>query len=150
MDNQSKAEAALNTHLQANMSTLPLVFPNFPYTPSVTGAFIRIAHRPGNKRQATLGSTGRNRIEGTLVLYVSYPVSNEHLGTYSANATAGQLIALFERGTRLTYGGGDDGEGAVLVTCSKTQRTGALESESRYTPVIEVSWYAYVHNDTEA
>lgn len=148
MDNQSKAEVALNTALQSGMTTIPLVFPNFPYDPSVTDAFIRVAHRPGYKRQASLGKTGLNLIEGIMVLYVSYPVSNEHVGTHSANTTAGQLIALFGRGSTFTYGGDDDDDEVVMVTCNRSQRTGALESESRYTPMVEVSWYAYVSNET--
>lgn len=140
-DNQMKAEFALNTQIQTQITTIPLALPNIPYTPSVTGEFIRVSHRPGIKRQATLGSTGLNRISGTMILYVSYPVNNENLGTYNANLTAGQLIALYERGKKLVYDG-------VTVTCERAQRTGALEGETRYTPIVEVAWYAYVPNET--
>ena len=34
------------------------------------------------------------------------------------------------------------------VTCERAQRTGALEGETRYTPIVEVAWYAYVPNET--
>jgi len=141
IDSQTKAEFALNTELQTKVTDIPLVFPNMPYTPSVTGEFIRVSHIPGQKRQATLGSTGRNRISGVLTLYVSYPVSNENIGTYKVNDTAGRLISYFSRGTKLTYDG-------VVVTCERAQRTGSFGDESRYTAMVEISWYAYTAKDT--
>jgi len=57
------------------------------------------------------------------------------------NATAGRLIALYERGTYVIT---DD----FTVIVERSQRTGAIETASRYTLVVEISWYAYVEKDT--
>lgn len=141
IDSQTKAEYALNTHLQTYITEIPLVFPNTPYNPSVTNEFIRVSHIPGGKRQATLGSTGLNRISGMFVLYVSYPITAENIGTYNANQVAGQLVALYERGTKLTYDG-------VVVTCERAQRTGSFGDDTRYTTTVEISWYAYTDKET--
>lgn len=141
IDAQTKAEIALNMELQTKVTDISLVLPNIPYNPSVTGEFIRVSHVPGPKRQATLGSTGLDRISGVFTLYVSYPVSNENVGTYKVNDTAGRLIAQFTRGTKLTYDG-------VVVTCERAQRTGSFGDETRYTTIVEISWYAYTAKDT--
>ena len=142
MDAQTKAEIALDTYLQEEITTIDLVFENMAYTPSVEAPYIRVVHRPNIKVQASLGTEGLNRISGTLFLYVSYPVG-KYVGTYDARDTAGQLVALFERGTWLTY---DD----VTVITERSQRTGAIPGDTRYIPVVEVMWYAYVDKDTSS
>ena len=140
IDPQGKAEAALDAYLQTNVTDIDLTFANIPYTASVERPYIHVVHRPGVKIQASLGSDGLNRIVGVMFLYASYPVG-QYVGTYAASATAGRLIALFERGTYVSATG-------FTVITERAQRTGAIETASRYTPVVEVSWYAYVQKDT--
>ena len=140
VDTQGKAESMLDAYLQTNVTDIDLTFANMPYSASVELPYIRVVHRPGLKVQASLGTDGLNRISGVMFLYASYPVGR-FIGTYDANATAGRLIALYERGTDFT----DDG---LTVTVERSQRTGAIETASRYSLVVEVSWYAYVEKDT--
>lgn len=141
-DTQSIAESALDAYLQTNVTNIDLTFANMPYTASVERPYIHVVHRPGVKVQASLGTDGLNRIVGVMFLYVSYPVG-QYVGTYDAKATAGRLIALYERGTYITSSG-------ITVITERAQRTGAIETASRYTPVVEVSWYAYVAKDTSS
>lgn len=133
---QFKAEAALNSVL-SGFTDVAVFYDNVPYDPSVTEPYIHVMHEPGIKRQATLGRCGLNKISGTMVMYVSYPVGTEYIGTYEPNRTAETLVAMFERGTYATY---ED----VTVTCERSQRIRPLEGDTRYTPVVEVDWYAYV------
>ena len=137
---QAKAELAINDYLETNFTALHLAFPNIPYRPSETEAYVRVTHRPGQKRQASLGTDGLNRISGVLFLYVSYPVGVT-TGSYDPNLSAEYLVALFEHGAHITKDG-------VTVITERSQRTGVLEGDTRYTPVVEVGWYAYVQKDT--
>ncbi len=136
---QFNAESALNS-LLSGFTGVTVTYDNMPFTPSVTEPYVHVTHIPGVKRQATLGSCGLNRICGTMVMYVSYPVGAEYIGTYEPNRTAETLVALFERGTSATYD-------CVTVTCERAQRKAPLEGDTRYTPVVEVAWYAYVPKD---
>ena len=140
VDVQSKAESALDAYLQTNVTDIDLTFANMPYSASVELPYIRVVHRPSVKVQASLGTDGLNRIAGVMFMYVSYPIG-QFIGTYDVNATAGRLIALYERGT---YVSTDD----FTVIVERSQRTGAIETASRYTLVVEISWYAYVEKDT--
>ena len=46
-----------------------------------------------------------------MVLYVSYPVSNEHVGTHSANTYCRAVDSfVWNVGSTFTYGGDDDDE----------------------------------------
>lgn len=140
MYTQSKAEAALDAYLQTNVTGIDLTFANMPYSATVDRPYIRVVHRPGVKVQASLGTDGLNRISGVMFLYVSYPVG-KFIGTYDANQTAEQLVALCENGTYITT---DD----LTVITERSQRTGVVADAARYSPVVEVSWYAYVPKDT--
>lgn len=137
---QTKAQAALDIQLENNITDIAITYPNIPYTPSVTEPYIRVAHRPGRKFQASLGEDGLNRISGTMFVYVSYPVGT-YIGTYDAYNMADRVIALFENGTVLTY---ED----VTVRTTLAQRVGDLEGDVRFIPTVEVEWYAYVSRDT--
>lgn len=140
MYTQFKAEAALDTRIQENITDIDISFPNIPYTPSVTEPYIKITHNPGVKVQASLGETGMNRISGTMFVYVSYPIGT-YPGTYDASRTAGNIVALFELGTSLTY---ED----VTIRTTRAQVIDAIQGEVRYTPVVSIEWYAYVEKDT--
>lgn len=139
MYSQSKAEIALDTHIQTTITNIDLTFANIPYTPSVMEPYIKIIHRPGRKFQASLGDNGWNRISGIMFVYISYPVGAS-VGTYAANMTAERVVALFEIGTVLVHEN-------VTVNTTSAQRVAAIEGDTRFTPVVEIKWYSYVSRD---
>ena len=139
---QLKAESALNRHLSTRFgSDFTIIYDGMPYEPQIEETYIVASHTPGRKMQATLGTSGYNRIEGTFNIAVFYPKLAGYESAYAPLEIAERIVSYFARGTQLIFSG-------VIVNCLTASRSSMYETDMRYIPVVSVEWYSYVANDT--
>ena len=111
----------------------PTKWPNAPFRVPNDAPWLRATIIDMNDSVRTLGSGGRNRIDGLLQLDVFVPKNS---GDVVLMGIVDQLGAIFQSGKELTH------NGQVVRINSASNREG-MDEETWYRRIIEVDFYSF-------
>lgn len=126
------ARAALDQQLE-NYQADDVAWENTIYKPQEGIGYLRPFMLPAEPKQATVGTSGVDRVAGIYQIDVSEP-KDDGLGPVYRKVD--EVIAEFSRGLNLT-------NGAVTLTISRSWPGPAFSRDSFYVVPVSVSWYSY-------
>lgn len=126
------ARAALDARLEALQST-DVAWENTIYKPQEGVGYLRTFLLPAEPRQATVGTSGLDRVAGIYQIDVCEP---KDAGNGPLLRKADQVVAQFTRGLNLT-------NGPVTLTISRSWPGPAFQRDSFYVIPVSVTWYSY-------
>lgn len=136
---QSDAIKVLQTPL-ASLTTVSadnIIYVNKAYTPTEGTPFLQAFAFFSEPTQASLGTSGLNRLDGYMQIDVNVPVNE---GRTSVNPILAELRGIYKRGTTLT-------NADISVKCVTVWESSPFAGDGWYVVPIQVRWYAYTTND---
>lgn len=132
MIDYNDARAALDERLSAYQAT-DVAYENTKFKPVEGVGYLRSFLLPAEPAQATIGSTGVDRVNGIYQIDVAMPKDE---GTGALLRKVDEVIAQFARGLSVT-------SNAVTLTIERSWPGPAIARDSFYVIPISVSWYTY-------
>lgn len=106
---------------------------NTKYTPVEGVGYLRSFLLVSEPAQASIGSTGLDRVSGIFQIDVAEP---KDVGTGALMRKVDEVVAQFARGLSLT-------SNAVTLTVNRSWPGPAIARDSFYVVPVSVSWYSY-------
>jgi len=132
MINYDDARAALDSRLLAYQAT-NVVAENTKFTPVEGEGYLRSFLLPAEPTQATIGTSGIDRVSGLYQIDVAMP---KDIGTGALMRKVDEVVAQFARGLSLT-------SNAVTLTVQRSWPGPAIARDSFYVVPVSVSWFTY-------
>lgn len=126
--------SAIHAALRTQLDTLgyPVAWENVPYEPEEGQAYLRESFAPNRTREASLGTTGYNRVPGVYLVDVFTPVGR---GVADGETIAAAVLAAYTRGSTLTNDG-------TAVTIERSYRAAARADGAWWHVPCTVEWRA--------